>query len=963
MNRLAFVAVLASCTVLSGAEPYRDINGIYPHLAMYNSGGECGTGVVVPWADRLWIVTYSPHSPKGSDDKLYEIMPDLGQVVRPESIGGTPANRMIHRESNQLIIGPYFIDDQRNVRVIPYEVMPGRHTGNARHLTDPAGKVYFATMEEGLYEVDVQTLDVHCFMADHNSGCAIAPGIMTKLPGYHGKGVYSGQGRLIYANNGERAPEIRTDPTIPSGGLGQWFGEGDYELVRRNQFTEVTGPGGIYGNPNPDEDPIWSIGWDYRSLILMLLDNGRWHTFRLPKSSHSYDGSHGWNTEWPRIRDIGEKDLTMTMHGCFWHFPRTFSLKNSAGIRPRSNYLKVIGDFCRWGDRLVLGCDDSAKSEFINTRPSKSRHGAPGQSNSNIWFISPETIDTLGPPIGRGSVWLRDDVKANAPSDPYLFSGYRHRMVQITHESPHPLTVNFEVDREGTGNWSGLRTMTVPPGGSAFHVFTEKESGVWIRASVDKDASGVSLHFHYRNDDPRTEAIASIYDGVATTETAKPLKGVMRCLGGDKRALGMIAFDPEDDSEIGYYELDAQLNLVRKEDPSSLEFVGQAAAPAEVYEVDAASVILVEDGRRYRIPKNDAYGAAEKAIEQPIEDPESENLALGADVTVSSTLDNYDAAYAVDGKDTEESRWVSAQQGEKWIALDLGFPKTIAAARISSGYNRGLGTAVKDAKLQIKEDDQWKDVPGGSVQSNNRITFVINLAEPVTAQHVRLVSSDEGYMRIYELELYEQKLKDRPMVGELNVTRVCREVVTERDLFNCHGTFYELPSRNAQGFAKIRPVATHSLAVHDYCSYRGMMLFTGIDPSALKDSHDRVLVSNDGKTAIWAGVIDELWKLGKPRGEGGPWKDHEATAGEPSDPYLMTGYDKKSVTLSHDQNQPVSITLEVDIDGTGIWMPYKTFEVAPGETLTHEFPEGYSAYWVRATADKDCVATALFVYE
>ena len=213
-------------------------------------------------------------------------------------------------------------------------------------------------------------------------GCAIKPGIKTKLPGFHGKGLYSGQGRVIYANNGERSPLVRTDPTIPSGALGEWFGKGDYELVRRNQFTEVTGPGSIYGNPNPDTDPVWSIGWDYRSLILMLLDNGRWHTFRLPKSSHSYDGSHGYNTEWPRIRDIGEEDLMMTMHGCFWRFPKTFSLGNSAGIRPRSNYLKVVGDFCRWGDRLVLGCDDSAKSEFFNTRPFQE----PARSAGTIQF-------------------------------------------------------------------------------------------------------------------------------------------------------------------------------------------------------------------------------------------------------------------------------------------------------------------------------------------------------------------------------------------------------------------------------------------------------------------------------------------------------------------------------------------------------------------------------------------------
>lgn len=29
------------------------ISGIYPRLTYYNNEGECGTGAVVPWADRL----------------------------------------------------------------------------------------------------------------------------------------------------------------------------------------------------------------------------------------------------------------------------------------------------------------------------------------------------------------------------------------------------------------------------------------------------------------------------------------------------------------------------------------------------------------------------------------------------------------------------------------------------------------------------------------------------------------------------------------------------------------------------------------------------------------------------------------------------------------------------------------------------------------------------------------------
>ena len=144
------------------------ISGIYPRLAYYNNEGECGTGAVVPWADRLWVITYGPHLPNGSSDKLYEVTSDYRQIMHKESIGGTPANRMIHKESDQLFIGPYAIDKTGKVRVIPYTVMSGRHTGNARHLTDPSNKIYYGTMEEGFYEVDVNTLEVKELYQDGN---------------------------------------------------------------------------------------------------------------------------------------------------------------------------------------------------------------------------------------------------------------------------------------------------------------------------------------------------------------------------------------------------------------------------------------------------------------------------------------------------------------------------------------------------------------------------------------------------------------------------------------------------------------------------------------------------------------------------------------------------------------------------------------------------------------------------
>ena len=274
------------------------------------------------------------HSPAGSSDKLYELDSDLNLTIRLESVGGTNANRMVHRESNQLFIGNHAIDARRNVRTIPHKEMHGRNTAVARHLTDPENKVYFLTMEEGLYEVDVHTLDVREIYKDGNLPRGESEDV---LPGYHGKGGYTSQGRVVYANNGERNNAALHDPTVPSGCLAEWFGEEEgWRVVKRNQFTEVTGPDGIYGGTDAD-DVLWSMGWDYRSVILMVLQEGKWSMFRLPKASHCYDGAHGWNTEWPRIRKIDDEDVCLaTMHGQFWRFPANFRADHAVGISVRA---------------------------------------------------------------------------------------------------------------------------------------------------------------------------------------------------------------------------------------------------------------------------------------------------------------------------------------------------------------------------------------------------------------------------------------------------------------------------------------------------------------------------------------------------------------------------------------------------------------------------------------------------
>ena len=121
--------------------------------------------------------------------------------------------------------------------------------------------------------------------------------------------------------------------------------------------------------------------------------------------------------------------------------------------------------------------------------------------------------------------------------------------------------------------------------------------------------------------------------------------------------------------------------------------------------------------------------------------------------------------------------------------------------------------------------------------------------------------------------------------------------------------------------------------------------------------------SDDGKVAVWVGAVDDLWSFGKPIGKGGPWRDTAVTAGQRSDPYLMTGYDQKHLTLSHRSPQPVRLRVEVDLTGAGKWVEYATFDVPPGEPLEHRFAAGYQAYWLRVSADADTTATAWLKYD
>ena len=187
-----------------------------------------------------------------------------------------------------------------------------------------------------------------------------------------------------------------------------------------------------------------------------------------------------------------------------------------------------------------------------------------------------------------------------------------------------------------------------------------------------------------------------------------------------------------------------------------------------------------------------------------------------------------------------------------------------------------------------------------------------------------------------------------------------RETEHERFLMDHHGLFYELPQWTyGNRVLGLRPISTHLWVLGDFCSFRGMLVL-GADNASPSGSCNPF--QGEPQSGLWFGKTDDLWGFGKPKGWGGPWWRTPVQADTPSDPYLMTGFDKKCLHLRNEGRQPVAVVMEVDFLGDGTWCGYDEIAVGAGGYAHHEFPDGFNAHWVRLRTDREAVVTAQFHY-
>ena len=95
---LILSATIASANQADDERTPLRIKGVFPHLTVMADGvgsnSETGIGALIPWANKLWAISYVAHI-KGAGIGLYEISPDLSVRLHPESVTGTFANRIV----------------------------------------------------------------------------------------------------------------------------------------------------------------------------------------------------------------------------------------------------------------------------------------------------------------------------------------------------------------------------------------------------------------------------------------------------------------------------------------------------------------------------------------------------------------------------------------------------------------------------------------------------------------------------------------------------------------------------------------------------------------------------------------------------------------------------------------------------------------------------------------------------
>lgn len=133
--------------------------------------------------------------------------------------------------------------------------------------------------------------------------------------------------------------------------------------------------------------------------------------------------------------------------------------------------------------------------------------------------------------------------------------------------------------------------------------------------------------------------------------------------------------------------------------------------------------------------------------------------------TASSQNPKYPAAKAIDGKVSDDSRWVGqASTSPSWLALDLGETRKLAGVHLFTGY--GSKDVITDFTIQFWSDNKWVDIPSASLSNNKASALAIAFDQTITVETDKLrlwiTASHQNTARVKEIVIWPAEVGDLP---------------------------------------------------------------------------------------------------------------------------------------------------------------------------------------------------------
>lgn len=133
--------------------------------------------------------------------------------------------------------------------------------------------------------------------------------------------------------------------------------------------------------------------------------------------------------------------------------------------------------------------------------------------------------------------------------------------------------------------------------------------------------------------------------------------------------------------------------------------------------------------------------------------------------TANSSLPNYPAKHAIDGKINDNSRWVSTESTDPaWLEIDLGKTHKLAGVHLFTGY--GAKDVIANFKIQFLSAGKWTDIPSAEISGNtaNALAIAFDQTVSVETDKLRLLvtASHKNAARVKEIIIWPFEVGDLP---------------------------------------------------------------------------------------------------------------------------------------------------------------------------------------------------------